>query len=93
MVLQELIGALNEPVDLVLVHGEHEIFPGLEMPVQGRVPGAGAFGDRVQGRISRLGERLQRGHYGDTFLKADGAWLFAERNLYVDWIETKPSHP
>jgi hypothetical protein len=31
--------------------------------------------------------------YGDTFIKLDGAWLFAERNLYVDWIETKPSHP
>jgi hypothetical protein len=31
--------------------------------------------------------------YGDTFVKLDGAWLFAERNLYVDWIETKPSHP
>ena len=31
--------------------------------------------------------------YGDTFAKVDGAWLFAERNLYVDWIETKPSHP
>jgi hypothetical protein len=22
-----------------------------------------------------------------------GAWLFAERNRYVDWIETKPSYP
>jgi len=31
--------------------------------------------------------------YRDTFVKRDGAWLFAERNLYVDWIETKPSHP
>jgi SnoaL-like domain len=31
--------------------------------------------------------------YGDTFVKRDGAWLFAERNLYVDWIETKLSHP
>ncbi len=31
--------------------------------------------------------------YGDTFVKLDGAWLFAERNLYVDWIETKSSHP
>jgi hypothetical protein len=31
--------------------------------------------------------------YGDTFVKRDGGWLFAERNLYVDWIETKPSHP
>ena len=39
--------------------------------------------------------RLMLAHlrYGDTFVKLDGAWLFAERNLYVDWIETKPSHP
>jgi SnoaL-like domain len=25
--------------------------------------------------------------YLDTFVKADGAWLFAERLLYVDWQE------
>ena len=25
--------------------------------------------------------------YYDTFVKVDGAWLFAERLLYVDWIE------
>jgi SnoaL-like domain len=31
--------------------------------------------------------------YQDAFVKFDGAWLFAERNLYVDWIETKSSHP
>jgi ketosteroid isomerase-like protein len=31
--------------------------------------------------------------YGDTFLKVNGDWLFAERNLYVDWTETRPSHP
>jgi ketosteroid isomerase-like protein len=30
--------------------------------------------------------------YGDTFAKVDGAWRFAERNLYVDWTETRPSH-
>src|ERR1700720_692715 len=29
--------------------------------------------------------------YRDTFAKVDGAWSFAERNLYVDWIETRPS--
>jgi hypothetical protein len=29
--------------------------------------------------------------YADTFTKVDRAWLFAERNLYVDWIETRPS--
>jgi hypothetical protein len=31
--------------------------------------------------------------YGDTFVKVDGNWLFAERKLYVDWTETRPSHP
>jgi hypothetical protein len=31
--------------------------------------------------------------YEDTFVKQDGAWRFAERNLYVDWIETKRSDP
>ena len=30
--------------------------------------------------------------YGDTFVKIDGAWLFAERNLYVDWTETRASN-
>ncbi len=39
--------------------------------------------------------RLMLAHlrYGDTFVKHDGAWLFAERTLYVDWIEIRPSHP
>jgi hypothetical protein len=27
--------------------------------------------------------------YSDTFVKMDGAWLFAERLLYVDWIEER----
>jgi SnoaL-like domain len=31
--------------------------------------------------------------YHDTFVKLDGAWLFAERKLYVDWTETRPSLP
>jgi ketosteroid isomerase-like protein len=31
--------------------------------------------------------------YGDTFAKQDGAWLFAGRNLYLDWAETRPSQP
>jgi hypothetical protein len=25
--------------------------------------------------------------YNDTFVKMDGAWLFAERLLYVDWVD------
>jgi len=27
--------------------------------------------------------------YYDTFVKVDGEWLFAERLLYVDWIEER----
>jgi SnoaL-like domain len=27
--------------------------------------------------------------YLDTFVKMDGAWLFAERKLYVDWLEQR----
>jgi len=27
--------------------------------------------------------------YDDTFVKIDGAWLFAERRLYVDWLEER----
>jgi len=27
--------------------------------------------------------------YLDTFTKADGAWLFAERLLFVDWLEER----
>jgi hypothetical protein len=61
-------------------------------------------GDRATGEsyciahhlFTEDGERkLMLAHlrYGDTFVKLDGAWLFAERNLYVDWIETKPSTP
>jgi hypothetical protein len=28
--------------------------------------------------------------YLDTFAKIDGAWFFAERLLYVDWLERRP---
>jgi hypothetical protein len=28
--------------------------------------------------------------YLDTFVKMDGAWLFAERQLYVDWVDEHP---
>ena len=31
--------------------------------------------------------------YLDTFAKIDGAWYFAERNLILDWSETRPSSP
>jgi len=27
--------------------------------------------------------------YYDTFVKVDGAWLFSERLLYVDWLEDR----
>jgi hypothetical protein len=28
-------------------------------------------------------------HYQDAFVKTDGTWRFAERRLYVRWIETR----
>jgi hypothetical protein len=27
--------------------------------------------------------------YYDTFVKFDGSWLFAERQLYVDWVDER----
>ena len=29
--------------------------------------------------------------YLDGFVKQNGAWMFAERRLMVDWTETRPS--
>ena len=31
--------------------------------------------------------------YLDTFAKIDGSWYFADRNLVLDWSETRPSSP
>jgi hypothetical protein len=31
--------------------------------------------------------------YLDTFVRQDGAWLFAERRLMVNWTDTRPSVP
>jgi hypothetical protein len=28
--------------------------------------------------------------YLDTFVKIEGAWLFSERQLYVDWVDERP---
>jgi hypothetical protein len=37
------------------------------------------------------GKQLMAAHlrYVDTFAKIDGVWLFAERLLYVDWLEER----
>ena len=40
-------------------------------------------GDKRQLMVAAL-------RYYDTFVKIDGSWLFAERLLYVDWIEERP---
>jgi SnoaL-like domain len=39
-------------------------------------------GDKRQLMIAAL-------RYYDTFVKLDGSWLFAERLLYVDWLEER----
>src|ERR1700742_2982656 len=42
----------------------------------------------VDGAARRLMVAALR--YLDTFTKIDGAWLFSERLLYVDWIDERP---
>jgi hypothetical protein len=41
----------------------------------------------VDGEKRRL--MLASLRYLDTLVKVDGAWLFAERLLYVDWMEER----
>jgi hypothetical protein len=41
----------------------------------------------IDGNSRRLMTAAVR--YMDTFVKMDGAWLFAERKLYVDWMEQR----
>jgi ketosteroid isomerase-like protein len=41
----------------------------------------------VDGAMRRLMVASLR--YLDTFVKIDGSWLFAERLLYVDWMEER----
>jgi hypothetical protein len=61
-------------------------------------------GDRASGEsytiahhlFTAAGERkimIASLRYLDTFAKIDGAWYFAERNLILDWSETRPSSP
>ena len=57
-------------------------------------------GDRATGEAYCLAHHVSAGgesrslmiasiRYLDTFAKSDGAWLFAERRLYVDWTDTR----
>ena len=41
----------------------------------------------IEGKNRRLMIAALR--YYDTFVKMDGTWLFAERLLYVDWMEER----
>ena len=41
----------------------------------------------LQGDTRRL--MLASLRYNDTFVKQDGVWLFAERLLYVDWVDDR----
>ena len=41
----------------------------------------------IEGKNRRLMIAALR--YCDTFVKVDGTWLFAERLLYVDWLEQR----
>lgn len=57
-------------------------------------------GDRATGEVYTLAHHLMVDgdkrrlmiaalRYADELVKLDGAWLFAERRLYVDWIEER----
>jgi hypothetical protein len=60
-------------------------------------------GDRATGESYCLAHHLTQDQHGsrtlmvasirylDAFVKQDGAWLFAERRLMVDWTDTRPS--
>src|SRR5579863_5500748 len=62
-------------------------------------------GDRAAGESYCLAHHLTQNQNGsrtmmvasirylDTFAKQDGAWLFAERRLMVNWTDTRPSVP
>ena len=41
----------------------------------------------VEGEKRRL--MIASLRYYDTFVKRDGGWLFAERQLYVDWVDER----
>jgi hypothetical protein len=41
----------------------------------------------IDGQTRRLMIAALR--YSDTFVKMEGAWLFEERRLYVDWLEQR----
>jgi hypothetical protein len=43
--------------------------------------------DRATGEAQRL--MLAALRYRDTLAKLDGAWLFSERLLYVDWVDER----
>jgi SnoaL-like domain len=57
-------------------------------------------GDRATGEAYTLAHHLTTDggkrrlmiaalRYSDKFVKIDGTWLFAERRLYVDWLEER----
>jgi hypothetical protein len=58
-------------------------------------------GDRARGELYCIAHHVKASEgkrilfiahirYDDTFAKIDGNWLFAERQLRVDWTETRP---
>ena len=64
-----------------------------------RLDGDGATGESycIAHHVSLDGDKrtlmIASIRYLDKFVKQDGAWLFAERKLMVDWTETRSSAP
>ena len=75
--------------------------PDAEHRIVGRSTILTLTGDRATGEAYTLAHHLTIDggkrqlmiaalRYYDTFAKIGGAWLFAERPLYVDWLEERP---
>lgn len=101
--------ATSEPVQVLTTRSEHvEGFRALSRYVATtHLNGQSTValdGDRAVGETYCLAHHLLRTEegrsltvmairYEDAFVKRDGAWLFAERRLVVDWTDTRSSRP
>lgn len=85
--LAPVFGALNQYDATTHFVGQSTVFTLAE----GRATGEAyclAHHVTVDGAHRRLMVASLR--YLDTFVKSEGAWLFSERLLYVDWIDERP---
>jgi hypothetical protein len=72
---------------MATTRSDHEGYHGLHLALRPSSGGGSPHHVTVDGGKRRL--MLASLRYLDTFVKKDGAWLFAERLLYVDWVDER----